>query len=272
VEILGFTGIPDAGAPFQVTENEKTARQVGDKRQELEKQGQAANVKKITLDNLYDSIQDGEAQELKVIIKGDVQGSVEALKAALEKLSTSEIRLQVILASAGAIVESDVDFASSTNGIIVGFHVRATPKAQALADQEKVEIRKYNIIYDAVEDIRSAMEGLLAPELQEEMIGSVEVRETFKVPKIGTIAGCYVKEGVVRRGSLLRVYRDDVEIHSGKISSLKRFKDDVKEVATNFECGIGIENYDDLKEGDLFEVYEMKEVAKKLGKALSENE
>jgi translation initiation factor IF-2 len=264
VEILGFTGIPDSGSPFQVTENEKVARQVGAKRQELEKLGQAGNVKKVTLDNLYDSIQHGTIQALKVVIKGDVQGSVEALKAALEKLSTPEIRLEVINSAAGAIVENDVNLAVASNAIIVGFHVRPTPKAQTLAEREKVEIKKYNIIYDAVEDIRSAMEGLLAPELKEVSIGTVEVRETFKVPKIGTIAGSYVQEGKIKRGSLLRVYREGVEIHAGKISSLKRFKDDAKEVAANYECGIGIENFDDLQTGDIFEVYEMEEVAKKL--------
>ncbi len=264
VEISGFTGMPNAGDPFQVTENEKYARQIGEKRQELEKIGAAKNVKKVTLDNLYDSIQDGEIQELKAIIKGDVQGSVEALKIALEKLSTKEIRLNVIHSSAGAIIENDVNLASASNAIIVGFHVRPTPKAQLLADQEKVEIKKYNIIYDAVEDIKTALEGMLAPELKEETVGTVEVRETFKVPKIGTIAGCYVTSGKVLRGGVAHLYRDGIDIFSGKISSLKRFKDDAKEVATGYECGIGLENFTDIQVGDIIEIIEIKEISKKL--------
>ncbi len=264
VEILGFTGIPNAGDPFQVTENEKTARQVGDKRQELKKVEEAQNVKKITLDNLYDSIQEGAIQDLKVIIKGDVHGSVEAIQSALEKLSTKEIRLQVIHASAGAINESDIMLASASNAIVIGFHVRPTPQAQNLAEQEKVEIRKYNIIYDVVDDIRSAMEGLLEPELHEEIIGEAEVRDTFKVPKIGMIAGCYVLSGKVRRNSSVHVIRDGVQIQTGTISSLKRFKDDVREVESSYECGIGIENFNDLKVGDKLEFFQIKKIAKKL--------
>jgi len=264
VEVLGFTGVPDAGSPFQVTKNEKIAKQIGEKRQELERQGEAKNVKKITLDNIYDSIQEGEVMELKVIIKGDVHGSVEALKNALEKLSTDEVRLHVIHAAAGAIIENDINLASASNAIIIGFHVRPTAKAQSLAEKEKVDIRKYNIIYDVVEDVKSAMEGMLAPELQEQNIGTVEVRDLFKVPKIGVIAGCYVTKGKVKRGSSIHIFRDGVEIHTGKISSLKRFKDDVKEVAEGYECGIGIENFDDLQVGDIFEVFEVKEIARKL--------
>jgi len=264
IEILGFTGMPNAGDPFQVTDSEKTARMIGTKRQELEKIGVAKNVKKVTLDNLYDSISEGSIQELKTIIKGDVQGSVEALKIALEKLSTSEIRLNVIHSSAGAIVENDVNLASASNAIIVGFHVRPTAKAQMLAEQEKVEIRKYNIIYDAVEDIKTAMEGLLAPDLKEESLGTAEVRDVFKVPKIGAIAGCYITGGKVKRNGIVHLFREGVEIFSGKISSLKRFKDDVKEVEKNYECGIGLENFNDIQVGDIIEVYEMKEVFKKL--------
>ncbi len=264
VEILGFTGIPNAGDPFQATDSEKFARQIGSKRQELRKVEEALTVKKVTLDNLYDSIQEGEIQELKVVIKGDVHGSVEALKSSLEKLSTRAIRLVAIHASAGAINEKDVMLAAASSAIVIGFHVRPTPRAALLSEQEKVEIRKYNIIYDAVEDIRSAMEGLLAPDLHEESTGSIEVRDIFKVPKIGVIAGCYVLEGRVTRGSNLRVFRDNVEIHNGKISSLKRFKDDVKAVESGFECGIGIENFNDLKPGDILEPYTVKEVAKKL--------
>ncbi|MBR0317700.1 MAG: translation initiation factor IF-2 [Spirochaetia bacterium] len=264
VEILGFEGLPNAGDPFQVTESEKYARQIGEKRQELERIGAAKNVKKVTLENLYTSIQEGEVQELKVIIKGDVQGSVEALKNTLEKLSTSEIRLHTIHASVGAIVENDVNLASASDAIIIGFNVRPTAKAALLAEQEKVEIKRYNVIYHAQEDIKAAMEGMLAPELKEEQIGTVEVRDTFKVPKVGTIAGAYVTDGSVKRNSICRVYRDDVEIFNGKISSLKRFKDDAKEVEKGFECGIGLENFNDIQIGDIIEVYEIKEIARKL--------
>jgi translation initiation factor IF-2 len=264
VEILGLGGVPNAGDPFQVTDSEKQARQVGDKRQELRKVEEAKNVRKITLDNLYDSIQEGAIQELKVVIKGDVHGSVEALQNALEKLSTSEIRLSVIHASAGAIHEQDVMLASASNAIVVGFHVRPTPRAQELAEREKVEIRKYNVIYDVVDDIRAAMEGLLAPELREETIGEVEVRETFKVPKVGMIAGSYVRSGKVRRNAKAHVIRDGVEVYSGKVESLKRFKEDAKEVEAGYECGIGIENFNDIKVGDVIEVYEVKEIAKTL--------
>jgi translation initiation factor IF-2 len=265
VEILGFTGIPQAGDPFQVTESEKVARQVGDKRQELKKVEQARNVKKITLDNLYDSIQEGEVDELRVIIKGDVHGSVEAIQGALEQLSTKEIRLSAIRAAAGAINDDDVRLAAASEAIIIGFHVRPTPSAAQLAEQEKVEIRKYSIIYEVVDDIRDAMEGMLAPDYEETTIGEVEVRDTFKVPKIGLIAGSYVTKGIVRRNAMAHLYRDGVEVYTGKISSLKRFKDDAREVEAGYECGIGIENYNDIKEGDTIEVFEMKEVAKKLG-------
>lgn len=272
VEVLGFTGIPDAGDPFQITQNERTARVIGDKRQELKRLEDAKNVKKVTLDNLYDKIKEGEIQELKVIVKGDVHGSVEALKTALEKLSTSQIRLVVINALAGAINRKDIMLAAASNAIIVGFHVRPTPKAQVLAEQEKVEIRKYNVIYDAIEDIRLAMEGLLSPVLEEETLGSAEVRQTFKVPKIGIIAGCFVLKGKIRRNCEVHVIRDGIDIYQGKISSLKRFKDDAREVETNFECGIGIEGFHDLKEGDLIEAFEMKEVTQKLEKAVKEKD
>ena len=264
IEILGFDGVPEAGDPFQVTDDDKQARQVGAKRQELKRVEEAKNVKKVTLDNLYDSIQEGAIQELKVVIKGDVHGSVEALQSALEKLSTKEIRLIAIHASAGAINEGDIMLASASNALVVGFHVRPTPRAMQLAEREKVDIRKYSVIYDAVEDIRAAMEGMLAPDLQEETVGAVEVRDTFKVPKIGIVAGSYVIEGKVRRNAKVRVFRDNVQIHEGTISSLKRFKDDVREVDTGYECGIGISNLQDVQVGDTLEIFVVKEVAKKL--------
>ncbi|MEL3902784.1 translation initiation factor IF-2 [Treponema phagedenis] len=265
VEILGLEGMPNAGDPFQVTESEKIARQISSKRQELKRYEDSRNVKKVTLDNLYETIHDGEVLEFKVIIKGDVQGSVEALKQSLEKLSTKEIRLSVIHASAGAINDSDVMLAAAdANAIIIGFNVRPTPQAKILAEQEKVDIRKYNVIYKAVEEIELAMEGLLRPDLKEEVIGLAEVRQVFKVPKIGNIAGSYILEGSVKRNSHVHVIREGIVLHSGKISSLRRIKDDVKEVSAGFECGIGIENYTDLKEGDQLEFIEVVEVARKL--------
>ncbi len=265
VEILGLEGMPNAGDPFQVTENERLARQISSKRQELKRFENSRNVKKVTLDNLFDTINQGEILELKVIIKGDVQGSVEALKQSLEKLSTRDIRLNVIHASAGAINDSDVMLAAAdSNAIIIGFNVRPTPQAKLLADQEKVDIRKYNIIYKAVEEIELAMEGMLKPDIKEEVIGMVEVRDTIKVPKIGTIAGSYVLQGIIKRNSTVHVIREGIVVHSGKLASLRRFKDDVKEVATGFECGISIDNFADIKVGDQLEVIEFIEVARKL--------
>ncbi|MGA2642731.1 MAG: translation initiation factor IF-2 [Spirochaetia bacterium] len=264
VEVIGFTSIPNAGDPFQVTDSEQTARLIGSKRQELRKQEESKGVKKVTLDNLYEQIKEGQIQELKVIIKADVAGSVEALKSSLQKLSTAEVKLDVIQAAAGAINEGDVMLASASNALIVGFHVRPSAVAQSLADREKVEIRKYNIIYDALEDIRSAMEGLLKPELREEQIGTVEVRNTFKIPRVGTIAGCQVVSGKVRRNADVRLIREGVEIFKGKLVSLKRFKDDAREVEEGFECGIGLDGFHDIKVGDSIEVYETRELAKKL--------
>lgn len=266
VEIIGLSNIPSAGDPFQVTEGEKQARQVGDKRQELQRMGASSNANKFTLDTLFDKVQEGTIESLNVIIKGDVQGSVEALQNSLEDLSTSEIKLNVIRASAGAIIESDITLASASSALVIGFNVRPTPRALTLAEHEKVEIRKYNIIYDAVDDVKDAMEGMLSPLITEVEIGKVEVRDTFKVPKIGVIAGCYVLEGKVKRTSLVKVIRDNIQVSNTliKLSSLKRFKDDAKEVAAGFECGIGLENFQDLKVGDILEVVEEKKTARKL--------
>ena len=271
VEITGLEAMPSAGDPFQVTESEKEARAISSKRKELKRFEAAQAVKKVTLDNLYATIDDGEIMELKVIIKADVQGTAEALKQSLEKLSTKDIRLVVIHSSAGAINESDVVLAAAdSNAIIIGFNVRPTPKAKVLAEQEKVDIRKYNIIYKCVEEITAAMEGMLKPDVKEEVIGTVEVRDTFKVPKVGVIAGAYVLDGVVKRTSTVNVIRDGIVVHNGKISSLKRFKDDAKEVSTGYECGIGLENFNDVRVGDQFEVIEFVEVARKLGETLAE--
>ncbi|HQO66250.1 MAG TPA: translation initiation factor IF-2, partial [Spirochaetales bacterium] len=265
VEVIGFEGVPSAGDPFEAVADEKIARSFSDKRQELKRFEEAKTIKKVTLDNLYDTINEGAVQELKVLIKGDVHGSVEALKSSLEKLSTNEVRLVAIRAAAGAINESDVDLASASSAIIIGFNVRPTPKAKALADQEKVEIRKYNVIYKAVEEIQQAMEGMLAPEIKESDIAEAEVREVFKVPKIGAVAGCFVLSGTVKRNASVRVIRDGVELHACKISTLKRFKDDAKEVAAGYECGIGLTDWTDIKVGDVLEVFELIKISRKLG-------
>jgi translation initiation factor IF-2 len=265
IEVLGFEGVPNAGDPLQVVDDEKTARSFSTKRQELKRLEDSKNIRKITLDNLHDTISEGSIQELKVIIKSDVQGSAEALRSSLEKLSMKEVRLHVIQALPGAINEGDVDLAIASNAIIIGFNVRPIPKAKALADQEKVDIRRYNIIYKAVEEIQQAMEGMLKPETREEIIATVEVRDTFKTPKFGVVAGCYVLTGTVKRNTGIHIIREDIEIHTGKIGSLRRFKDDVREVAAGFECGIGIENFDDVRVGDQLEIFEMVELVRKLG-------
>src|SRR5574344_950432 len=269
VEVLGIESTPNAGDPFQVTATEKEARECSVKRQELKRFEDAKAVKKVTLDNLYSTIEQSEVKEFKVIIKADLQGSAEALKTSLEKLSTKDIRLVVIHSSAGAINESDVTLAAAdSNAIIIGFNVRPTPKAKLLADQEKVEIRKYTIIYKAVEEVQAAMEGMLKPDTKEQVTGQVEVRNTFKVPKIGTIAGCYVTEGTVKRSSSVNLIRDGIVKFTGKIASLKRFKEDAKEVGTGYECGMSLENWPDIQVGDVFEVFEYVEVARKLGDTL----
>jgi len=266
VEILGLDEMPNAGDPFQVTDSEKLARQISDKRRELKRFEVAQNLKKVTLDNLYETIKEEGVLELKVIIKADVQGSVEALKQSLEKLSTQEIRLNVIHASAGAINESDVSLATTdSNVIIIGYNVRPTVKAKLLAETEKVDIRKYTVIYQAVEEMKLAMEGMLSPDKKEVVVGNAEIRNVFKVSKVGNIAGIYVLDGTIKRSCLVNVIRENVVLASSlKISSLKRFKDDVKEVASGFECGLALENFNDIAVGDNLEFIEIQEIARKL--------
>ena len=269
VEIIGLSNIPSAGDPFQVTEDEKQARSVGAKRQELERMGNTGAGNKFTLEDINKKAAEGEIKELNLIIKGDVQGSVEALQGTLEKLSTSEIRLHVLRAAAGAIIESDITLAAASNAIVIGFNVRPTPRALALAEQERVEIRKYNIIYDVVDDIKAAMEGMLSPEIKEVDIGRGEVREVFRVPKVGLVAGVYILDGKVTRGSFVRVIRDSIQINKEnvQITSLKRFKDDAKEVNVGYECGIGLQDWQDLQKGDVLEFVQKEEVARKLESA-----
>ncbi|MCD2349668.1 translation initiation factor IF-2 [Borreliella americana] len=262
ISVLGFSSMPQAGDPFQVTKTEKEAKLISSKRQDLKKYESSKNVKKVTMLNLYDSIKEGALKELKIILKADVQGSVEALKNSLEKLTNDEVRVRVVHSSAGVITETDISFASASDAIVIGFHVRPTAKAQVLADQEKVEIRKYNVIYDAINDVKSVLEGMLEPNVEQQFIGFAEVRAVINVPKIGVIAGCYVSQGLIKRDAITNVMRDGLQIHSGKISSLKRFKDDVKEVAEQYECGVVIDNYANIKEGDIIEAFEIKKVKK----------
>ncbi len=265
VEVIGLSGVPQAGDSFVVMEDEKKARQVAQSRMQKQREAELALRKRITLDDLFSQIQKGEVKELNIIIKADVQGSVEAVSESLSKLSTEAVKLNVIHGSVGAITESDVMLASASNAIIIGFNIRPEPKASQLAETEGVDVRLYNIIYNAIEEVKQAMEGLLEPTLKEKVLGRAEVRQTFSVPKIGVIAGSYVLDGVITRGSAgVRVLRDNVVVYEGKLSSLKRFKEDVREVQTGYECGIGIENFNDVKVGDIIEAYDVEKLATKL--------
>jgi translation initiation factor IF-2 len=263
-EVIGFTGVPDAGDSFVVLDDEKQAKEIALYRQQKTRETELAKTSKLSLEQLYEKIQKGEVKELNVVVKGDVQGSVEAISESLRKLSTDAIRLVIIHASVGAITETDVNLATASNAIVLGFNVRPEVKAQALAEKEGVDIRLYNIIYDAVDDIKKAMEGLLEPTLREKQLGHAEIREVFSVPKHGNVAGCYVLDGKMVRNMPVRLLRDNVVIYEGKMGSLRRFKDDVKEVASGYECGISLENYNDIKTGDIIEAYEIEKIATKL--------
>lgn len=263
VEVIGFSSVPQTGAEFFVVEDEKKARNIADYwlRKVREKELSASS--KITLEQLYEKIKEG-VKDFNVIIKGDVQGSIEAISDALHKLSTEDVRIKLIHSSTGAISETDVMLASASNAIIIGFNVRPDARVVELAQQEGVEIKLYDIIYNVIADVRAAMEGLLEPEYKEVVLGRAEVRETFKVPKVGTIAGCYVTDGKITRTASLKLVRDSVVVFDGKIMSLKRFKDDAKEVQTGFECGIGIEGFNDIHVGDIIEAYTTEKLERKL--------
>ena len=260
VEVLGFSEVPSAGDVMNVAEVDKLSRQVAEERRDKQKAEQLKAMSKVSLDDLFNQIAEGQMKELDVIVKADVQGSVEAVKQALEKLSNDEVRVKCIHGGVGAITASDIMFASASNAIVIGFNVRPDAMARETAERENVDVRTYRIIYQAIEDIEKAMKGLFAPVYKEVELGRLTVRNTFKVSGVGTIAGCYVNSGKVNRNSQIRVVRDGVVIHEGKIASLKRFKDDVKEVAAGYECGIGLENFNDIREDDVIEVYEMQEV------------
>lgn len=219
---------------------------------------------KVTLEDIFAQIQEGEIRELNIVLKADVQGSIEAIKQSLEKVGTDEVRVNIIRTAVGGIREADVMLAAASNAIIIGFNVRPDLNARRLAEKEDIEIKSYRIIYDAIEDVKAALSGLLAPEIKEVELGQAEVRDTFKVPKIGVVAGCYVLEGKITRNAKVRVLRDSIVIHDGELASLKRFKDDAKEVAAGFECGINIERFNDIKVGDIFEAYIFEEIKRKL--------
>jgi len=264
VEIYGISGVPMAGDEFIVVKDEKLAKQIIQHRQEKGKKEEVAKKGIVSLDDLYQRIQEGEVKELNIVLKTDVQGSLEALSDSLVKLSTDEVKLKIIHSATGAIAESDVMLAAASNAIIIGFNVRANPRVTELAEKEHVDIRYYDVIYNVLKDVRDAMAGLLEPKFEEEVIGRAEVKATFRVPKVGVVAGCYVTDGKVERGAKVRLLRDEVVIHDGKIASLRRFKDDVKEVQAGFECGISLENFQDIKPGDVFEVFRVKQVEAEL--------
>ena len=260
VEVLGFSEVPAAGDILNVAEIDKLSRQVAEERRDKQKAEQLKNLSKVSLDDLFSQIAEGQIKDLNIIVKADVQGSVEAVKQALEKLSNDEVRVRCIHGGVGAITGSDIMFASASNAIIIGFNVRPDAAARAAAEKEKVDMRLYRIIYNAIEDIEKAMKGMFKPVYEENTLGRISVRNTFKVSGVGTIAGAYVQDGKVTRNAQIRVVRDGIVIHEGKIASLKRFKDDAKEVAAGYECGIGIENFNDIREGDTIEAFEMVEV------------
>jgi translation initiation factor IF-2 len=264
VSVLGLDGAPQAGDPFKVIEDEKEAKQIAAKRTQLVREQTVRTQKHITLDEIGRRIAIGDFKEMNVIIKGDVDGSVEALTDSFQNLSTEEIQVNIIFKGVGAITDSDILLASASEAIIIGFNVRPTDSARKLSEKEQVDIRSYSIIYEAINDLKDSMEGLLSPDIKEEIIGSAEVRDIFKISKLGTIAGCMVTSGKITRNSGIRVIREENIIFDGKLSSLKRFKDDAKEVAKGYDCGLQIIDFNDVQVGDLIESYEQIAVRKKL--------
>ncbi len=259
VQVLGLSEVPQAGDFLEVVSDERTAREIAASRQEQAK-NDVQRAGRVRLAELFSRVQEGEVKDLNILVKADAQGSVEALRHSLEKLSTDQVRVNVIHGAAGGITESDVNLAAASNAIIIGFNVRPETSARNLAEREGVDIRLYRVIYDAIEEVQKAMEGLLEPKFQEVVLGRAEVRATFKVPGVGTVAGCYVVDGKVARNAQVRLLRDNVVVYEGRIASLKRFKDDVREVQAGYECGIGIERFNDIKEGDVIEAFEMQQV------------
>ena len=260
VEIAGMSEVPGAGDIFNAVADERMARELVEQRKQQNKDALIGAPKKVSLEDLFAQIQQGEIKDFNIIVKADVQGSAEAVKASLEKLTNEEVRVRVIHSGVGAINESDVMLAATSGAVIVGFNVRPDNAARDYAQRSNVDIRMYRVIYDCINEIESAMKGMLAPKFKEVIIGHAEVRQVIKISKIGTVCGSYVTDGKIQRNSLVRVLRDNVVIFEGELSSLRRFKDDVKEVATNYECGISIERYNDVKEGDVIEAFVMEQI------------
>jgi translation initiation factor IF-2 len=264
ISILGLDGAPQAGDRFNVLKDEREAKQIAQKRSQLQREQSVRAQRQLTLDEIGRRIAVGDFQELNIILKGDVDGSVEALTDSFQKLSTEEIQVNIIHKGVGAITESDVLLASASSAVVIGFNVRPMANARTVAEKEEVDIRTYSIIYDAIDDIKKAMEGMLSPEMKEEVTGTAEIRETFKISKIGTIAGCMVLSGKIFRNSKVRVIRDGVVVFDGELASLKRFKDDVKEVSKGYDCGLQVKNYNDIRVDDQIEAYQEVAVQKKL--------
>jgi translation initiation factor IF-2 len=263
VEIIGLSEVPDAGDIFVVMEDEKDARQIAEKRKDKQKQEQQKSTLKVSLEDIFSQIQEGKMKELNVIVKADVQGSVEAVKQSLQKLSNEEVKVKTIHGGVGAISESDVMLASASSAIIIGFNVRPQPAASELAEKDDVDIRLYRVIYNAIDDIEAAMKGMLEPEYKEVVLGHAEIRTIFKVSNVGTIAGCMVTDGKVTRNSSVRLVRNGIVVHEGSLASLKRFKDDAKEVNAGYECGLNLDKYNNIEEGDIIESFIIEAVPRK---------
>jgi translation initiation factor IF-2 len=264
VQVLGFQGTPAAGDDFAVIEDEGRAREIAEYRRRIDRDKRSAATARGTLEEMFAQIKEGVASELPVVIKADAQGSVEAIAGSFDKLSTDEVKVLLLHGAVGGITESDVTLARASGGVIIGFNVRANPQARDLAKRDAVDIRYYSIIYDAIDDIKALLSGMLAPELRENFLGNAEIREVFNITKAGKIAGCYVTEGVVRRGAKVRLLRDNVVIHEGSLKTLKRFKDEVREVQNSYECGMAFENYEDIKVGDVIECFDIEEISRSL--------
>ena len=260
VEIIGLSEVPSAGDIFYSVEDERMARTLAEQRKAEEKEQRANSTQKVTLENLFSQIEQGQVKTLNIIVKADVQGSAEAVKSSLEKISNEEVQVKVIHSGVGGINESDVMLAAASGAIIVGFNVRPDSNAVQNAQRDHVDIRLYRIIYDCIEEIEQAMRGMLAPKFKESIIGHAEIRQTFKVSGVGTIAGAYVLDGKMQRNESVRIVRDNIVIHEGALATLKRFKDDVKEVSAGFECGMSFERYNDIKEGDVVEAFVMEQI------------
>jgi len=264
VEVIGLSDVPLAGDTFQAVDDERLAKQITSERSAIKREEAIHSRSRISLDDLFSQIQQGEVKELNIIIKADVQGSIEAIKSSLEKLSNNEVRVNIIHQGVGAITETDVQFADASNAIIIGFNVRPDTNARKVAENQQIDIRLYRVIYNAIEDVKAALSGLLKPEIREVVLGRAEVRATFKVPKVGTIAGCYLTEGKFLRNAQVRVIRDGIVVHEGDIDSLKRFKDDVREVMAGYEFGLGLERFNDIREGDSLEAFTTEEIKREL--------